>query len=206
MKRTIVLFNILLLSICLSATNLSFSGGKSSLSLKEGKEEVILSDGAVVNLDDMTIKGERIVLSGTDWRYVRCEGSTLVTDTSRGLEIRAVDILYDRENETLSIGSWFEVNDTKEEITAMGGSMYFNMDSEVLELNQQVSLLKITDKGIMECFAESMIYDRNNSTLSLRSGANVKWDGDEYKAEAISVNLEDDSIKLEGRIKGTING
>ena len=188
------------------AANLSFSGGKSSLSLKEGKEEVVLSEGAVVNLDDMTITGEKIVLSGEDWRYVECEGSTLIDDTSRGLAIRAVDILYDRQSETLSIGSWFEVNDTQQEITAMGGSMYFDMESEVLELNQQVTLLKITDRGIMECSAESMIYDRNNSSLSLRSNATVNWNGDEYKAEVISVNLENDEIKLEGRIKGTING
>ena len=206
MRKAFLILTILLLALNLSATSLSFSGGKSSLSLREGKEEVTLSEGATVTLDDMTIIGDRIVLSGKDWQYIKCEGSTSIKDTARGLDIRATDILYDRVNETISIESWFEINDTKEEITAMGGTMYFDMNEESLEMVQQVVLLKITDKGIMECSSESMLYKREEKSLSLISGATVKWNGDEYKAEVISVNLDDDSINLEGRIKGTING
>lgn len=203
-----VLFSLLILSLALNiyATDISFSGGKSSLSLREGKEEVILSEGAIVTIDDMTIKGDKIILSGTDWRYVECEGTTEISDKSRGLDIKAVGIWYDRESENLLIESWFEINDTEEGLFAMGGSMVFDMNQEILELSQQVTLQKITDSGIMRCSAESMIYDRDGKTLTLRSGATVDWDGDIYKAEVIQVNLENDSIKLEGRIEGNING
>lgn len=206
MRRLLSLLAISLFSLSLFGANLSFSGGKSSLTLREGKEEVVLSDGAIVTLDDMVLRSNRIILSGSDWNTIRCEGQTSIEDTGRGLDIRASNIIYDRSDETLTIDSWFEVNDTKEEITAMGGAMYFDMDNEILELIKQVTLRKITDKGIMECNAESIIYDRKENKLSLISSAVVKWNGDEYKAEAITVDLETDNIKLEGRIKGTING
>ena len=43
-------------------------------------------------------------------------------------------------------------------------------------------------------------------TLQLRGSATVDWDGDRYEAEVISVDLDTDSISLDGRIRGTING
>ena len=197
---------ILICSLSVFPTSLSFSGGRSSLSLREGKEEVVLSEGAVITLDDMTIKSEKITLSGTDWRYVNSEGSTYITDEKNGLDIKAVGLWFDREREYLSIESWFEIQDTENELSAMGGSMYFDMKNEVLELKQQVTLTKITDDSVMRCSAESVVYDRQNQTLTLSSNARVTLDLDQYRAEMISINLDNNEIKLEGRIEGSING
>ena len=76
----------------------------------------------------------------------------------------------------------------------------------IITLDKDITLLKITEDGIMRCKAESVIFDRESQSLSLRGNASVIWNGDEYYAEVISVNLENDTISLEGRIKGTING
>ena len=62
-----------------------------------------------------------------------------------------------------------------------------------------MNLLKTTDSGIMRCQAESVIF-------SLRGNARVIWDGDEYGAEVVTVDLDTDEINLEGRITGNING
>lgn len=206
MKKALLTLIILICSLSLFPTSLSFSGGRSSLSLREGKEEVVLSEGAVITLDDMTIKSEKITLSGTDWRYVNSEGATYITDEKNGLDIKAVGLWFDREREYLSIESWFEIQDTENELSAMGGSMYFDMKNEVLELKQQVTLTKITDDSVMRCSAESVVYDRQNQTLTLSSNARVTLDLDQYRAEMISINLDTNEIKLEGRIEGSING
>ena len=206
MKKALLTLIILICSLSVFPTSLSFSGGRSSLSLREGKEEVVLSEGAVITLDDMTIKSEKITLSGTDWRYVNSEGSTYITDEKNGLDIKAVGLWFDREREYLSIESWFEIQDTENELSAMGGSMYFDMKNEVLELKQQVTLTKITDDSVMRCSAESVVYDRQNQTLTLSSNARVTLDLDQYRAEMISINLDTNEIKLEGRIEGSING
>lgn len=190
----------------LFSDTLTFSGGKSSLSMKKGKEQVILSDGAEISFGSMLVSGNKITLSGNEWRYVESEGLTTIKDSEQGLEIKANSLWFDRETESLVITSWFEIEDTKQELSAMGGSLFYDMNADMLELMKQVSLLKITDSGIMKCTSEYISYDRESDILTLKDGAKIVWGSDTYQAEMISVNLNTDEIKLEGRIEGNING
>ena len=187
-------------------SQINFSGGRSALSLRNGKEEVTLSEGATVSVDSLVISSAEINLSGDQWRYVRCKGLTDVVDAEREISIETTSLWFDREEERLLISSWFELDDNKQELNATGGSLSYDMKAEILELSMQVMLLKITDDGLMRCQAESVIYDRNSNKLTLRGSAKVYWKGNEYEAEVISVDLDTDSITLEGRIKGNING
>ena len=92
-------------------------------------------------------------------------------------------------------------------MTATGASLEYLLNEERLQLDKDVTLLKDTDEnGIMRCTAESVIFSRSDNTLQLRGSASVDWDGDRYEAEVISVDLDTDSISLDGRIRGTING
>ncbi|MBQ0071375.1 MAG: hypothetical protein KBS81_05910 [Spirochaetales bacterium] len=205
-KRILALVLVTLFSFALSAATISFKGGESRLSLKEGKQTVVLSRGAYVKADSLSINSEKITLNGDDWRYITCEGLTTISDEERGLEIRTSHLWYDRIDELLIISAWFEIDDTKEQLSAQGGSLYYNMKDDQLELNMQVQLLKISDDAVMRCTAESVSYDRGQSLVSMRGGSRVSWKGDNYEAELISVDLNTDSIQLDGRIRGTING
>lgn len=204
--KKIALLMILMSSMLLFAADLSFSGGKSSLSLKEGKEEVVLSDGAYVSVDDISIESDKITLGKKGWTEVRCEGKTVIEDTKNMLEIRCSGLWFDRTDERILVSGWFEIDDNKNEISATGSSLEFDMKAERLLIDKDVTLLKVTDDGVMKCRAESVIFDRANQSLSLRGNASVVWNGDEYYAEAISVDLNTDTISLDGRIKGSING
>ena len=191
----------------LFADNITFSGGTSSVVLRDGRESVVLSDGATVKVDTMTITADTITLSGNDWRYVSCTGNASVTDESRGIAIRTSAIWYDRSEERILISSWYEIDDTENEVSATGASLEYLLDDEKLQLDKDVTLLKNTeDSGIMRCHAESVIFSRGENILQLRGAASVDWDGDSYAAEVISVDLDTDSISLDGRIRGTING
>ena len=206
MRKLTFCLILLLSSLSLFASSISFSGGRSSLSLKEGKEEVVLSDGAKVSVDEIRIESNKITLSGSGWMEVVCEGKTKILDLENKIEIRTSGLWFDRTEERMIISSWFEIDDSKNEISATGNSLLFNMATGLLSLEKDVTLLKITDDGIMRCKAESVILDRDNQKISLRGNASVVWNGDEYNAEAIYVNLETEEISLEGRIKGSING
>ncbi len=183
-----------------------FSGGTSSIVLREGREEVVLSSGAEVQVGSMTIRADRISLYGDNWRYVDCEGNASVLDPERGISIRTSDIWYDRTEERILISSWYEVDDTVNEVTAMGASLEYRLSDEMLRLDKNVSLLKSTDTGIMRCQAESVIFSRDENMLSLRGNASVDWDGDRYGAQVVTVDLDTDEITLEGGISGNING
>ena len=80
MRKAILFLVILASSVLLFSSDLSFSGGKSSLSLKEGKEEVVLSEGAHVAVDDLVIDSERITLKGEGWTEVTCSGKTVIVE------------------------------------------------------------------------------------------------------------------------------
>ena len=207
MRRIMTAVLLLAAASCLFADSISFSGGESSVVLRDGRESVVLSDGASVTVDSMSISADSITLSGDGWRYVTCSGNTSVIDESRGISIRTSSIWYDRTEERILISSWYEIDDTKNEVSATGAALEYLLDDERLQLDKDVTLLKNTDdSGIMRCSAESVIFSRNDNTVQLRGSASVEWDGDMYSAEVISVDLDTDSITLDGRIKGTING
>lgn len=205
-KRITALVVALLISVSLFSSSISFSGGISSLSLKEGKKSVSLESGAKVETGSITIESDSIYLSGDDWRYVECSGSVVIKDSERGIEIRSSSLWYDRIEETIIISSWFEVDDTSQDLYATAGSLHYNMKEEKLELSMQVRLMRISEGEIMTCSSEALTYDRSNEFVSLRGKSNVLWKGDEYNADIISVDLKNDEITLSGRIRGTING
>ena len=166
----------------------------------------MLSSGASVSVGSLTISADRITLSGSGWTRVECSGGASIEDEERGITIMTSSIWYDRIDERILISSWFEVDDTENEVSATGASLEYRLDDERLQLDKNVNLLKTTDSGIMRCQAESVIFSRSENTLSLRGNARVIWDGDEYGAEVVTVDLGTDEINLEGRITGNING
>ena len=70
MRKPVALMLMLLSAAALLADSISFSGGTSSVVLRDGRESVVLSEGASVAVDTMSIKADTITLSGSDWRYV----------------------------------------------------------------------------------------------------------------------------------------
>ena len=207
MRKFLALIALIVLPALLFADNITFSGGTSSIVLRDGRENVVLSGGASVTVESMEISADSITLSGDNWRYVSCSGNTAVKDESRGISIRTSSIWYDRSAERILISSWFEIDDTENEVSATGAALEYSLSDERLQLDKDVSLLKNTDdNGIMRCSAESVIFSRSDNTVQLRGSASVDWDGDSYEAEVISVDLDTDSISLDGRIRGTING
>ena len=110
MRRAIL---ILALSVALlasaAADEIAFSGGSSSIVLREGRENVILSDGASVTVGSMEITADTITLYGEGWTRVECSGHAKIVDDERGISIETEGIYYDREEERILISSSDEV-------------------------------------------------------------------------------------------------
>ena len=208
MRRAILILILSIAAVSLAADDdtIAFNGGSSSIVLREGRENVVLSDGASVTVGSMEISAESITLSGDGWTRVECSGNATIADAERGISIETESIYYDREEERILISTWYEIEDTVNAVSATGASLEYRLDEERLQLDKNVMLLKDTDNGIMRCQAESVVFSREDNSLELRGAATVYWDGDEYGAELIRVDLDTDSITLEGRIRGNING
>ena len=205
-KVSILLLLALTSSLLLFSRSISFSGGKSRLVMRDGEQSVSLTEGARIQTEDMTIEADEMLLEGEDWKTVSGKGSVRIADSEKGYSIRTSTIWYDREEEILVISSWFEIDDTKEELYAQAGSLRYDIKNENLEMAIGVSMLKMADGEVMKCTAESVVFDKKSGMLSLRGGARVEWKGDIYEAQTITVDTSDNTISLNGRIRGTING
>lgn len=208
MRKSIITLLLVISAATLlpAADTVVFSGGYSQVSLKEGRETLTLSGGADVTVGDMNLKADSISLSGTDYSRIECTGNIIVTDTGRGLVIRSGRVLYDRAAETLLISSYSEISDTVNEMEASAGAIYYDMKSEVLQLQMRVRILKNTESGVLQASSENVRYDRSNENLVISGNASVKWKSDEYTAQVISIDLENETLQLEGRIGGVVNG
>ena len=204
------LFIFLIISILtlpfLFSEAITFSGGESILVMREGEKSVNLKNGAEVTTGSLYIKAQEMSLSGDDWKNISAKGDINISDKERGIEINTESLWYDREAELLVISSWFEIDDTNEELYAQAGSLSYDMKNEKLEMGMQVTLFKIAEGEVMKCTSESVTYDKTSGLLTLKGGAKVLWKGDNYEAQIINVDTNDNTISLSGRIKGSING
>lgn len=207
MRKPLFAFLMMLLSTALLyGDSISFNGGYTRMTMKEGNKEIVLSSGAHVTTGSLTLDADTITLSGDDYQEVDCSGSVKVIDTEKGLTVTTGSLFYDRKADTLIIEGWVEVDDTGNEVAASAGTLLYNMESGTMEMEGHVRLLRAASKGVMVCTSDQVTYQRDKKTLRLIGNAVITWQGDTYQAHAINVDLESEEIVMEGSIQGTVHG
>ena len=179
--------------ITFSADKLQGSGGK-------GQTSTSLTGNAKVSVDSLNIYGERIELYGKDYRYIKASGSVTGEDAEKGFTFSAASLSYDRETEVAEFMGQAKVEDTKNKVETAAERIEYNQKNEIILLQIAVKL-KSKDIACDSLFA---IYNRNTSMLELTGKPTVKKGKDEFKAARISVNLDTEDIKLEGKVSGSV--
>ena len=179
--------------ITFSADKLQGSGGK-------GQTSTSLTGNAKVTVDSLNIYGERIELYGKDYRYIKASGSVTGEDAEKGFTFSAASLSYDRETEVAEFMGQAKVEDTKNKVETAAERIEYNQKNEIILLQMAVKL-KSKDIACDSLFA---VYNRNTSMLELTGKPTVKKGKDEFKAARISVDLETEDIKLEGKVSGSV--
>lgn len=179
--------------ITFSADKLQGSGGK-------GQTSTSLTGNAKVSVDSLNIYGERIELYGKDYRYIKASGNVTGEDAEKGFMFSAASLSYDRETEVAEFMGQAKVEDTKNKVETSAERIEYNQKNEIILLQMAV---KLKSKGIA-CDSLFAVYNRNTSMLELTGKPTVKKGKDEFKAARISVNLDTEDIKLEGKVSGSV--
>lgn len=179
--------------ITFSADKLQGSGGK-------GQTSTSLTGNARVSVDSLNIYGERIELYGKDYRYIKASGNVTGEDAEKGFTFSAASLSYDRETEVAEFMGQAKVEDTKNKVETSAERIEYNQKNEIILLQMAV---KLKSKGIA-CDSLFAVYNRNTSMLELTGKPTVKKGKDEFKAARISVNLDTEDIKLEGKVSGSV--
>ena len=206
MKKITVLLALILTVNVLFSAPVTFSGGYSKVSLKEGRRSVSLTGGATVSAEGMVITSDSVTLTGDDYDVVECTGTIEIKDEEKGLSIKTTALYYDRTAERLLISAWCEVSDSVNELEAGAGAVSYDLRNEVLSLEMAARLMKATASGLRSARAERITFDRGADTLTLQGNAEVEWNRNSYRAKLITINLTTEEIRLEGRIEGEVHG
>lgn len=184
----------------------TFKGGYTKAVMREGRETLMLTQGATVEVGSITFEAQNIELMGPNSRYLVGTEGVKITDNSNHITIRANTLSYDREAEQLLVDGWVEIQDLENEVIASGAYLSYNRQEGIMLLQISAKLLRHTESGAMICRADSIEYDRENMKLLLVGNSTIEYKDDFYQASVTIVNLETEEIVMEGEIKGTIHG
>jgi len=197
----VLIFGIVLSAVCTADDKpISFSADRMSGAAGKKDEKTVLSGHASVSVGSLWITGDEIELSGTDFRYVKAFGNVTGVDSEQGFSFTADILSYDRETETASFQGSAKLVDTKHDVETSAGLIVYNKQTEIAQLQTGVKLKR---KNI-DCVSEFALYRRSVSMLDLTGKPVVTRDGDEFKANRITVNLETEFITLDGSVSGKL--
>lgn len=197
---TFVSFLLIVSLISAAPAKITFSADKMQGSGKKDQNSTSLTGNAKVSVDSLNIYGERIELYGKDYRYIKANGSVTGEDAEKGFTFSAASLSYDRETEVAEFMGQAKVEDTKNKVETAAERIEYNQKNEIILLQMDVKL-KSKDIACDSLFA---MYNRNTSMLELTGKPTVKKGKDEFKAARISVNIDTEDIKLEGKVSGSV--
>ena len=206
MKRFLTVLAILILAeLTLFASEISFSGGYTKVSMQQGNKSVTLSGGAKVSTDQVDLSADSMKLYGENYRYVTCTGNVQANEHENGISFNSPDIFYDRQTGEIRSDSWIEIQDTKNQVSLSGAWFEYNMKTSIMKLQIMARIVKIAEEKLMICRADNITYDGKENMVTLRGNATVNWKDDTYKAAMIVVDLNTNDISLYGTISGAFN-
>ncbi len=207
-RRTIIiaLAMAVLCALPLFASTLEFSGGHTTVTTQNGSKRVVLSGGAKVATDKITLSSDSIELYGDNYSYVLCSGNVKADETENKISFSSPNLFYDRNSGRVYSDSWIEIQDTENQAALSGGWFEYDMNSSSVKLQLMAKIIKVTDEGLMVCRADSIEYNGKEDTVTLRGNASVEWNDDSYKAAMIVVDLSTNDIRMYGTISGAFNG
>jgi lipopolysaccharide export system protein LptA len=195
-----VFFLLLFLTPSLWAQTFSFRGEQMETVLAKGKERTVLSGNAEVQTEDNLIRADRVELYGEDFRYVSCEGNVRIVNEQKGIEVTCQRLFYNREEKVVRVRGNVIMLDEQNEVVVKGGYLENWEDSDETVVQIGVRILKED----LVCRAEYARYQRNEDKLELSGMPVVNWKGDEYRALKIYIDLNTDTIRMEGDIRGKV--
>jgi lipopolysaccharide export system protein LptA len=189
-----------LASLPLPAATFTFQADRMETVLAKGRERTLLSGNAWVKTEENEIRADYMELTGADFQFIRCRGAVRVVNAEKGLELDSQELYYDRQAKVLRINGSVVMVDRKNELVVKGGFLEHWEGSDQTVIQIAVRILK---KDLV-CRAEYARYLRPENRLELSGMPVVNRKGDEYRALKIFVDLDKDTIRMEGDIRGRV--
>ena len=100
-----------ILSLAYAAESITFKGGFTRAIMREGRETIMLTQGAVVETGTIRFEAQNIELVGPESRYLVGTGSVRIIDSLNSITITCNSISFDRQTEQLLVDGWVEIQE-----------------------------------------------------------------------------------------------
>lgn len=178
----------------------SFSGDRMETVLSQGRERTRLSGNAELVSENTHIRAGTIELYGKDFVFVLSSGGVRVVNTRQGIDLTSDTLFYNRRDKVSRAEGSAVLIDRENEIVVKGGFLEDWEERE--ETIIQIGVRILSDDLVSR--AEFARYNRKDNTLELSGRPVVTWKGDQYRAARIFIDLDEDTIRLEGAVSGEI--
>ncbi len=180
----------------------TFSADSTTANLAEGKEFTLLSGNAEVTADDVLITAGEIKLYGDDFQFAEVGGRFKALDLKNDFSLEGDRLFYDRQEKLLRAEGNVVMQDSQNDVVIRARFLESKEDGKFMVVQLGV---KITKKEELSARSEFLTYYRETEILELSGFPYALWKDDEYSAERVSINLDNDEVHLEGKVKGTIS-
>ena len=170
----------------------SFTADRMETVLAEGRERTLLTGNVTLVADDFEITAQRVELYGEELNFALSEGGVRVVQPEHGIELVSESLLFDRQERVVRIQGEALLIDHDNEMVIKGGFLeHWERRNETLI---QIGVRILSEDLVAR--AQFVRYDRGDQTVTLSGLPVVTWQGDEYRATRIFIDLDDDRIVL----------
>ena len=178
-----------------------FVGDRTSVIFAEGRERTVLSGNARIVSKNTELQADHIEVYGEDFRFAECRGNVIVYDQEQGYRLKTEELFFDRELEIVRSEGLTVMEDFEHEIVIKGEYL----EHRNLENRSEVQIgVRILGEDI-NARAEILRYERTVQTLELTGLPFVIWQGNQYQGNRVIVDLDDETVELQGQVFGTID-
>lgn len=164
-------------------------------------EATTLLGNAYVKTETMEIKADSITLSGENFRYITASGTVDGKNTESGLDFTCGNMKYDRTTKIARLEDAVSMTDTANDVKADAQIIEYDQNTEIATMQINVSI-KQKDNTCTAAFA---IYRKGKQMLEMTGNPKIVQGEDSFRAQEISLNLETQEIRLDGRVSGKVS-
>ena len=163
-------------------------------------DSTLLNGSAYVKTDTMEIKADSIELSGDDFRYITAEGNVKGVNSESQLDFTCGRMKYDRQTKIAQLEDSVHLIDNANDVSADAQLIEYNQNNETAIMQIGITL-KQKDNTCTSAYA---IYRKKAQMLEMSGNPKIVQGQDTFRAQEITLNLENQEITLDGRVRGTV--
>lgn len=197
----LILSSFFLLIFPLSAEQIAFHADAMSGKTGSKSDATTLSGNAYVKTETMEIKADSITLSGDNFRYITASGNVDGKNTESKLDFTCGNMRYDRNTKVARLEDAVHMVDTENDVKADAQIIEYDQNTEIATMQINVSI-KQKDNT---CTAAYALYRKAKQMLEMTGNPKIVQGEDTFRAQEISLDLDTQEIRLDGRVSGQVS-